>query len=54
MATPYEDTFLYWLQQRPAGSLSTQEVAQSVKKLLSGRAALFNSFLNSSITLFGV
>jgi eukaryotic-like serine/threonine-protein kinase len=32
MATTYEDTFLYWLRQRPAGSLSPQEVTHFIRQ----------------------
>src|SRR6266849_10493246 len=32
MAIPYEDTLLYWLRQRPASSLSPQEVAPLIRQ----------------------
>jgi serine/threonine protein kinase len=42
MATTYEDTFLYWLRQRPAGSLSPREVAHFIRQAADALQPLHN------------
>jgi len=42
MAIPYEDTLLYWLRQRPASSLSPQEVAHFIRQAADALQPLHN------------